>query len=198
MYCAAPLSRKHGRVFDVNKKSVFTMRRIGRGWSALNKFCGIMNMPPAVCESVFNHHQRELQVAAETVSERPMNRSAAEIRVLAGGDQIAVSFDGTWMRRGYSSLYGEFACISFLTGRILDVHVSSRYCQQCSVWCAKREKGTITQERFEEWKASHQCGSTTTVSAPAMKTEAASIIWNRSHSSRQLLYTTYIGDGKGD
>ena len=39
------------------------------------------------------------------------------------------SFDGTWHRRGYSSLNGTVAAVSIDTGRVLDVHAMSRYCQ---------------------------------------------------------------------
>ena len=40
-----PCSLK-GRFYDVNRRSVLAMRRIGREYSAMQKFCGIMNLPP--------------------------------------------------------------------------------------------------------------------------------------------------------
>ena len=53
-----------------------------------------------------------------------MDTSSAELREVRG-DPVAVSFDGTWIRRGYSSLHGVFVCIFFWTGRVLDIHLSS-------------------------------------------------------------------------
>ena len=39
------LTERTGRVFDINKRSVLAMRRIGRGWSALNGNLGWTNAP---------------------------------------------------------------------------------------------------------------------------------------------------------
>ena len=38
----------------------------------------------------------------------------------------------TWQRRGFSSLNGAFVCISWLTGRVLDFYVSSKFCHHCT------------------------------------------------------------------
>ena len=43
----------------------------------------------------------------------------------------AVSVDGTWQKRGFTSYNGAVAAISITTGRILDVEAMSRYCQGC-------------------------------------------------------------------
>ena len=43
-----PLGEKNGRFFDLNRRSVLAMRRIGRGHTALQKFCGVRNMPGPV------------------------------------------------------------------------------------------------------------------------------------------------------
>ena len=40
-----------------------------------------------------------------------------------------VSVDGTWQKRGFTSLNCVVAAISIETGRILDVEVMTRYCQ---------------------------------------------------------------------
>ena len=51
---------------------------------------------------------------------------------------IAVSFDGTWAKRGHTSLFGIVFVISVDTGEVLDCHVLSKFCKSCSVWEAKR------------------------------------------------------------
>ena len=48
------------RFYDVSRRSVLAMRRIGRGYSALRKFCGIMNLPPPLNEKNFQRHQYTL------------------------------------------------------------------------------------------------------------------------------------------
>ena len=109
----------------------------------------------------------------------------------------AVTFDGTWMKRGYSSLYGVFTAIDWDTGRVLDVHVSSKFCQSCSLWNARRERHQISAEEYARWKEDHaeSCPVNTTRSSPGMESEAAVILWQRSVRERALEYHTYIGDG---
>eukprot|EP00117_Sycon_ciliatum_P047960 scpid50775/ scgid34206/ len=171
------------------------MRRIGKGRAALNKFCGTMDMPSPVNTHAYTRHQEALVIAAATVAHKSMVNAADEVKVLNGCDTVAVTCDGTRMRRGYTSLYGVFACISWRTGRVLDIHVSSKYCQECVVWNDRKESGRISAADFTAWKGTHTCGVNTARSAPAMESEAAVIIWSRSVADRGLRYTTYIGDG---
>ena len=94
------------------------MRRIGRGHAALFKLCGTMNMPPPVSKSNFSAHQKVLKDAVTLVALRRMRDAAEEVKAVntaCGQDDpthIAVTFDGTWMKRGFSSLHGVFSCIS--------------------------------------------------------------------------------------
>ena len=98
------------------------MRRIGKGYKALKKFCGVMDMPGPVAKANFNHHQKALRGAALIVAERSMNAAAAKVKQMSRKDTeaseertsfpCAVTFDGTWMRRGFSSLFGVFSSIS--------------------------------------------------------------------------------------
>lgn len=44
----------------------------------------------------------------------------------------AVSFDGTWAKRGFTSLTGVVFVLSVDTGEVLDYHVLSKSCQTCT------------------------------------------------------------------
>ena len=44
-------------------------------------------------------------------------------------EKITVSFDGTWLTRGFSSLYCAGAVIEWESGLVLDYEVLSLYCQ---------------------------------------------------------------------
>ena len=153
----APLSGKTGRTFDLNRRSVLAMRCIGCGWSALEKFCGIMNLPPPVSEPAFSSHQKTILAATHKVADKALIEVAAELRSLTNSDEVAVTFDGTWMRRGYSSLYGVFVCIGWESGRVLDIVVKSRYCQERCLWTEKKDKGSISAQEFLDWQTSHNC-----------------------------------------
>ena len=63
-----PLGKKSGRFYDVNRRSVLAMRRIGRGHSASQKFCGVMDMPGPTKEEYFRRHQKVVRDAAVTVA----------------------------------------------------------------------------------------------------------------------------------
>ena len=41
---------------------------------------------------------------------------------------VGVSFDGTWQRRGFTSMNAADVVISIDTGRVLDVDIMSRFC----------------------------------------------------------------------
>ena len=83
---------------------------------------------------------------------------------------ISVSCDGTWHRRGFSSLNGTVACISMDTGKVLDIEIMSRYCQSCVV-NAPLEK--TNPNKFAEFRATHEpeCQIIHDGSAPAMEAE---------------------------
>ena len=45
---------------------------------------------------------------------------------------VAVSFDGTWQKRGHASHNGAACTIDLLTGLPIDIEVLSNYCAKCS------------------------------------------------------------------
>jgi len=93
----------------------------------------------------------------------------------------AVSFDGTWAKRGFTSLTGVVFVLSVDTGEVLDYHVLSKSCQKCSL-----KKGHCnSDDEFEEWQMEHiasgDCDINFHGSSPTMETEGAKVLWNRSH-----------------
>ena len=190
-----------GRFYQVNRRSVLAMRVIGRGHTALKKFCGIMDLPPPVAWPAFNGHQKAIAQAAAQVSDESM-KSAAKVVFEKKRDNgestvagTSVTFDGTWMRRGFSSQHGVFTCIDWDSGLILDKITLSKYCHACVTWKTRLEKKEVTQVVYDEWKGEHACSANTTSSSPAMEGEAAVTLWSRSVDKNKLQYIQYIGDG---
>ena len=82
---------------------------------------------------------------------------------LAGGDgtlfhsgevaDVLVSCDGTWQKRGFTSLYGIVFIIAHETGKVLDYHVMSKECEGCRKWEGKDK----TSQEYIEWKQKHKC-----------------------------------------
>ena len=63
---------------------------------------------------------------------------------------IMVSFEGTWQKRGFTSLYGV-GVIDIMTGLIVDYHLLSKYCHACT------KKSIMSDHNFHVWKATHDC-----------------------------------------
>ena len=66
----------------------------------------------------------------------------------------AISHDGTWQQRGYSSLNGCTTAISMETGKILDVEPMSRYCKACNL---KENLKKTDPAQYDFWKVNHVC-----------------------------------------
>ena len=188
------------KCYDVNRHSVLGMRLIGRGREALQQLCCILDIPPPVSKSNYSFHTKALHSAAEEVAKASMRDAAAHVLALQAGLQhpshVAVSTDGTWMRRGFCSVFGVQTVIGYNTAKVLDVEVLSKHCSMCETWRSRRQAGKLTAEEYGEWKESHAdtCLTNTDVSS-GMETEAVLRLWQRSIDVNSLRYTIYIGDG---
>ena len=84
----------------------------------------------------FHKITKTLKNATQKVVENTMKDAAKEIRYKEnvpedGVVDAGVSCDGSWQRRGFSSLNGVVTAISIDTGKILDTKPSSRTCKVC-------------------------------------------------------------------
>ena len=104
---------------------------------------------------------------------------------------IAVSYDGTWQRRGgggHSSHNGAGAVIDLLTGLPLDYEVLCNCCHQCL-------KGPKPEQpEYQDWREKHavKCSKNYEGTSNSMEQECASRIWNRSVAKYKLRYTTML------
>jgi len=64
---------------------------------------------------------------------------------------ITVSGDGSWQKRGFSSLHGVATLIGYYSGKVLDTIVKSSYCKSCESW-----KHKLNSAEFEEWFEEHK------------------------------------------
>lgn len=188
-------------MYEVNRKAVLGMRLIGRGFQALCTLSSILDMPAPMRKSTFYKHQKVVAEAVVDIGKESMRKAASTVLAVRQGeqrpDEIAVSTDGTWMRRGHSSLYGVQTVLAWDTHQVVDVQVLSKHCPQCQVWNADLTSGKKTREQFDVWKQTHteSCGVNTNVSAPAMEAKAVVQLWQRSLDLNGLKYVAYIGDG---
>ena len=98
-----------GRFCHIKRQAVFAMRWIGRGQC---KICGALNIPHPMSNFAYTDHCKALHKASEEVAEASMTSAAKDVRSFnEEGEEgevsnTLVSFDGTWMKQGFSSKFG--------------------------------------------------------------------------------------------
>ncbi|GFV73839.1 uncharacterized protein TNCV_4523681 [Trichonephila clavipes] len=181
---------------DVNLRITQAFSHIGKGYSAIEKFCMVMNTDP-FSSTTYGKCARRLDNAYTLASENIFAEIHREVKnVYENGAEItdlSVSFDGTWLTRGHRSLIGVGCVIDMLTGYVVDFEVMSKVCRHCSV--AKNKLGQSSAE-FSIWYEGHksECDINHLGSSTSMEMEAALTLCGKDphHGFR---YITVLSDG---
>lgn len=198
---ALSCKKSNNSSYDVNLRVTQAFQHIGKGYSAVEKFCMIMDLP-VYSSKTFRNCLAEVHEANKSAYKVIMAGIHTKIKDAYCGDasqqlkditEIAVSFDGTWMTRGHSSLIGVGCVIDILTGFAVDFEVMSKICRCCKN--AKRDMGETTAE-FHIWFEGHadSCELNHTGSSGLMELKAAEKLWERSEALG-FRYTTVLSDG---
>ena len=193
-------------VFEVNRRATLACNSLKGGRQTLADFCGIMNLPPPVTFRAFNNDLKKSSGAAGEKANEIMLQASERIRnvIICENPQlekedptsavpVAVSVDGTWQKRGFSSKNGVVFVIAIGTGEIIDAEVLSLFCQECN----HHRNDPCDSEAYRKWKESHNryCTVNCEGSSGAMEAIGATRIFERSVDTRKLKYTTFVGDG---
>lgn len=104
------------------------MRTAGLGLTGIRKFCGAMNMPPPDATRTYNPINERIAQATKAACNESMHQAVleevAEMTTEPSTD-ITVSGDGTWMKRGHTSLVGVCSVIGANTSKVIDIEVLS-------------------------------------------------------------------------
>ena len=76
-------SANRSRFYDINRATVLAFRSIGRGCSAAQKFCSIVNLPNPVCKKPWTRHTQAI-LKAEIIS---------SLKFLHSFENAALSFE---------------------------------------------------------------------------------------------------------
>ena len=154
-------------------------------------------MPPPMNENAYRDIVEAVRKAAQTVCQRSMRAAVENAKSFYEPEEdgvfdIGISGDGTWRRRGYSSLYGIVTAISTVTGKVIDIEIMSKDCKECTVW--RNKEGT---QEFEDWWEGHQhrCQANHLGSSASMDSTGLLAIFQRSVESYGVRYTEFLGDG---
>ncbi|GFX01659.1 cytochrome P450 4V2 [Trichonephila clavipes] len=102
--------------------------------------------------------------------------------------ECGISVDGTWQRRGYSSMNGCVAALSVATGNVVDIEIMSSYCPTCRK--ISKMPRSIESETFA---ADHVCHSNFQGYALKIEAVGATRFFQRSIVKRGLKYARYYG-----
>ena len=185
-------TRQRGvKPYEINMRAMIAFREIGRDYKSIQEFCKLMNMPPPMDRKVYRKSFSRLYRACSKVGQNSLEDAAEQVFGIAddpGIQNVTASFDGTWQRRGYSSLNGVVTCVS--NGKVVDYEVLSKVCRQCKYW-----NRHTSAKGYDDWKLHHNCLINHTGSAGSMEVEGVTRMFKRSVETKKLRYTTYLGDG---
>ena len=105
------------RSYDINKRSVYAFRRLGKGYAGIKKFLILMNLPPPMTKKNYTKIARTIHKAVKSVAQSTINEAAKEIKTMNGVNDstlfnTSISNDGAWQTRGFASMNGNIATIS--------------------------------------------------------------------------------------
>ena len=192
---------------EINVRLVQSGLDTGNGLTSLQRFCGMLDLPPPINKASYNDHLRDLELASVQVVTNCLSQAASRLKsILKVKDQtcndldveddvfpVAVTVDGTWQKRyGYSSLHGVVFVMAVETGEVLDYEVKSKVCFECKA----KTRWDKESERFKNWFKAHKdkCLVNHKMSSESMEKEAAVAIFKRSVEKHNLKYTTYVAD----
>lgn len=182
--------------YEINRRIVLAMRLVGVGLNGIMKFCAFMELPRPVFQSFYDKLVDMISIATSAVRDSSLKKAAQKEKKMTEehgqSAGITVSGDGSWRKRGFSSLFGITSLIGWFSGQIVDVEVKSKYCKSCEQW--KKKLDTCD---YDEWHKTHAdvCKANHEGSSGKMEVDAVIEMFHRSKDLHDLKYSSYIGDG---
>lgn len=185
------------RFSDVNRRLMLAVRMLGAGLQGVKILCAILDMSCSFSNNIYYTFLNNLHIASQAVFKMVQKKAVKEEieKNQAAGNEpshLIVSGDGSWKKRGFTSLFGIASLIGKFSSKVIDVEVKSAFCKSCADW--KSRKGTI---EYDLWKEAHEehCSANHQGSAGKMEVDAISAMFSRSVELLGIKYKYYIGDG---
>ena len=191
----------HLGTYECHKRCVAAFNTMGSGYAGYRTFSMMMNMP-AMSERSYISTSAKVNKATMEAGDVTLQEAVQVVRntyldmddTLAPDSiiDVAISFDGTWMKRGHKSMYGVACVIELQTGLVVDYHVMSKYCLLCS-----RNTLDTNSDEYKQWYNEHkqECAVNYEGSSGGMEQEAGEILWSRSVDRNRMRYTVMLSDG---
>lgn len=183
--------------YEINQRIVFVMRLLGVGIEGINLFCGLMDLGQGLSLNAYYSIVEKIHNVAKLVFDVLCQKAVKEEKeenVKNGRSpmNLKISGDGSWKKRGFTSLYGVTTLIGYYSGKVIDLIVKGSYCQACTIWSKRR--GT---EEYAAWYETHEeeCASNHIGSAGKMEVDSVLEMFSKSEDKYEVKYGNYIGDG---
>ena len=129
---------------------------VGAGYAAMERF-GMETGINVLSSTAWKTHLEKIQAVNKEFKESVLRKSYQIVRNMHSVNEGEVldtqmSFDGSWHKRGYTSLYGIAFVIDIMTGLVVDYEVLSKYCHMCAIRATEFEADS---PKFVEWKKVH-------------------------------------------
>ena len=183
------------RALAINRRTVLANKCAGGSHSGLEYLLVMLDLPPPVSRNIYSLHMDAVCQAAVAEAQDSMQRAIEEVceHYGASSDEVVdilISCDGTWQKRGFSSLFGAVFIIAYETGKVIDYTVLSKHCAGCKRW----EDYDTSSQGYADWKASHVCTVNFTGSAGAMEPIGTLRMFQRS-LDHNIRHKSLISDG---
>lgn len=183
----------------VTNSIVYSAMDVGLGYSGFHTLTGNMSMKPLLKN--YGNIQSIVLDKTKAKTEEVLKKSIEAAKKHYSHDKegiydVRVIYDGSWQKRGHTSMLAVGAVIDAETNCVLDYETVSKYCEVCTKKenCLKR--GKVNQEEFDEWLTGHKdkCLKNYEGSSGGMEAAAAMRLFSRSLDNK-MRYTVFISDG---
>ncbi|CAF3719135.1 unnamed protein product [Rotaria sp. Silwood1] len=157
---------------------------VGISHQGLVKLCGVLNVPPPIDDDHFSRTITHILPVFESYKLNSMKNAIEEACSESNTRKLTVSGDGTWQKRGFSSLHGIVEIMS--TGsstKVLDLERLSKSCSICTGALSIKHSNPT---KYEEIKNKHKCEINHSGSSKSMEAEGIYRLFSR---------CSYVGDG---
>ena len=133
--CAQSENIQGRHKFEVNVLAVIAFREVRKGHESMTNVSRCLNTF-SITETTYHALNNSLCKVYHETASTSMQEAVSDIKATSNDKtkltNCRVSVDGTWQKRGFSSLNGVVTAIN--RGRCINVHAMSKSCKKCSVW----------------------------------------------------------------
>ena len=182
---------------DLNNRVVLAGLETGIGKSGVDRLADVLQLHYKGHSKMWAQKTRKMLLLAKSHARSVLSNARERVRRIILEEngieycqetpvEVAVSYDGTWSKRGFTANFGLGFVISVDSGQVLDFKFLSKVCPECNKNC----------DADDEWKERHKfdCQKNHQGTSKSMEVVAAQSIWRRSMASN-IKYKWMVCDG---